>query len=258
MNHKKPEGDVHSDSRFGLQNDAAHNEQNHENRQEEPARQIGEDFLDNQDEEEIPGRLPSGTIAGVDKEFWQEAPNEEQKKKQKSWWSVVKETLTIIVTALVIAFLLKNFIIDTRVVPTLSMFPTVYAGDRVIISKLSYWGESTPERGDIVVFKPPAELGSDDDLLKRIIGLPGESLEIKEGLVFIDGQALPEDYLHEAPNYIFGPVEIPAGHYFMMGDNRNQSVDSHAWKEPFIPQEALIGKVLVRYWPLDRLGKLDH
>ncbi len=202
--------------------------------------------------------LPGNGEKIDNKDFWQGGPNKKIGKKKGGFFLILRETLTIFITALIIAFLLKSFIIDTRIIPSLSMYPTVHAGDRLIINKLSYIKDSLPQRGDIVVFKPPLELESKDDLLKRIIGLPGETLEVKEGQVYINGKALEENYLFEAPIYIYGPVEVPQGHYFMMGDNRNQSVDSHLWEQSFIPKEDILGKVLVRYWPLDRMGKLGE
>lgn len=195
-------------------------------------------------------------------EFWEEGLNESiakaaSKKKKGGAGSVIKEALTIIIAALVIAFVLKTFIIDTRLVPTLSMYPTVDANDRLIINKLAFVGSSNPERGDIVIFRPPDELHSKDDLLKRVIGLPGDTLEINAGYVYINGEPLTEEYLAAKPNYQYGPVEVPEDHYFMMGDNRNLSIDSHAWNDPFVPDEDIYGKAVACYWPLDRIGKLE-
>ena len=221
-------------------------------------------------------KLESGYISPPDQEFWQHGPNselepkapknvqkkkekkekKEKKAKEKSAWSFIKETVIIIVVALAIAIVLKSFIIDTRIIPTVSMYPTVEAGDRLIMSRLAYIGDKTPQRGDIIVFDAPAEFDSKDDFLKRVIGLPGEMVEIKDGQVFIDGVALEEDYISAPPNYIYGPVTVPEGHYFVLGDNRNQSQDSHAWSFPFVPEEDIKGKALALYWPLSRLGSL--
>ncbi len=171
--------------------------------------------------------------------------------------SFIKETLKVFVLALAIAIVLKLFIVDSRVVPTSSMYPTIEEQDRIVLNKLAYLGDSTPQRGDIVVFNPPEELNSPYDLVKRVIGLPGETLEVKDGAVYIDGQALVEDYIFEAPNYTYGPVTIPEDCYFMMGDNRNHSLDSHYWQDPFVHEDEIKGKVVFRYWPLSSLGVLE-
>ena len=93
-------------------------------------------------------------------------------------------------------------------------------------------------------------------MVKRVIGLPGDTLEVKDGLVYINGVALEEDYILEAPDYSYGPVTIPQGQYFMLGDNRNNSKDSHMWNYPFIDREAIIGKAIFCYWPISRIGVL--
>ncbi len=174
-----------------------------------------------------------------------------------NFWKFLKELGQMLLIAALIAVLLKGFIIDSRVVPSLSMYPTVHAQDRVLLWKLAYLGDKAPERGDIVVFRTD-EAGLDkEDLLKRTIGLPGETIEVKDGFVYVDDVALEEDYLYEQPDYDFGPVLVPDGCYLMLGDNRNQSSDSHKWADPFVPEAKIKGKVILRYWPFDRFGKLD-
>ena len=187
------------------------------------------------------------------KDFWQDTPDS---KKNRGVWGFIKETVIIIVSALIIAMLLQTFIVDSRIVPTLSMYPTIDSGNRVIVNKLAYVGSRTPQRGDIVVFKAPEELDTTDDLLKRVIGLPGDTIEVKDGYVSINGIALEENYLEEKPQYTFGPVTVPDGEYFMLGDNRNNSVDSHRWTDHFVPESDIIGKVVWRYWPLDEMSLL--
>ncbi|MEG1501222.1 MAG: signal peptidase I, partial [Clostridiales bacterium] len=199
-----------------------------------------------------------------EKQFWQEGLNQNLNHKNKNknknekgdFMSFIKETLLILATALIISFVLKAFIIDTRVIPTLSMYPTVDAGDRVIVNKLSYIGDRKPQRGDIIVFKAPPELNSKDDLLKRVIGLPGDQIEIHDKLVFVNGVPLEEDYIEDSPVYYYGSVQVPEGKYFMMGDNRNHSVDSHMWQDPFVPEKDIKGRAFCRYWPLDRMASL--
>jgi signal peptidase I len=163
----------------------------------------------------------------------------------------ILEWIALIVIAWLISFVIRMFIFDTRIVPTGSMLPTIQLEDRVIFDKLFYHFD-TLERGDIIMFQPPPASGESDDLVKRIIGLPGETIEVREGKVWINGKALEEPYLNQAPKYTYGPIEIPEGTYFMMGDNRNNSKDSHIWG--VLPKENIKGRVLLRYWPLKEFG----
>ncbi|MCL1873589.1 MAG: signal peptidase I, partial [Clostridiales bacterium] len=189
----------------------------------------------------------SGT--GFEQNQWQDPT----KKRKNPVLNFIKEFVIIVGMAVVLAFLLKSYVVDSRVVPSSSMYPTVQIGDRFIISKLSYI-RSDPGRGDIICFDPPPEMPRKDELLKRVIGLPGETLEVRDGRVYINGKGLVEPYLAENPRYNYGPIEIPENCYFMLGDNRNLSTDSHLWNYPFIHKEAVEGKVLFRYWPLARFG----
>ena len=176
-------------------------------------------------------------------------------KKQRTSGSWLKELVIIFVCALAIALVVKSFLIDSRIVPSSSMYPTIEVGDRVLMWRLAYAFGGEPERGDIVVFEAPEELNESSDLIKRIIGLPGETIEIKNGAVYIDGEILDEaDYQHAVPQYEYGPVTIPEDCYFMLGDNRNKSIDSHEWDSPFIPIDDIKGKAIFRYWPISRMG----
>jgi len=170
------------------------------------------------------------------------------------WKLFLKETLSTLLTAILIAVVIKTFILDNRIIPSGSMLPTIQIGDMVLVNKMAYyWG--TPERGDIIVFTPPAEVG-DQDLIKRVIALPGETVEVRDGQVWIDGQPMGESYLNEAPLYSFGPLTVPEGSLFVLGDNRNDSFDGHRWPQPFLAAGAVKGKAFFRYWPLSRLGSL--
>lgn len=171
----------------------------------------------------------------------------------KKYLKTIFEWGMLLIIAWVISFGIRTFILDTRIVPTGSMLPTIQLQDRVIFDKMFFRFDRF-ERGDIVMFKAPPAAEESDDLVKRIIGLPGETLEVRDGKVWIDGVALEESYLNEVPAYTYGPVDIPQDSYFMMGDNRNNSKDSHVWG--FLPKENIKGRVLVRYWPLERLGTI--
>ncbi len=135
----------------------------------------------------------------------------------------------------------------------------IASGDRILVDKISqYWQE--PQRGDILIFYPPKSPAIDDTskaYIKRLIGLEGDRIAVRDGKVYRNGEALNESYIAEAPNYRMRPVTVPKGHYWMMGDNRNHSNDSHIWG--FLPKENLIGKATIRFFPLgDRLGAISH
>jgi signal peptidase I len=129
-------------------------------------------------------------------------------------------------------------------------------GDRLIVEKLSYYSH-LPHRGDVVVFVPPLQLQElgyqkDQAFIKRVIGLPGDTIEVKNGRVSIDRQSVTESYIAEAPNYLMSSIVVPPDQLFVMGDNRNNSNDSHVWG--FLPKANIIGHACFRFWPLERLG----
>ncbi len=172
------------------------------------------------------------------------------KQEKTDWKRELWEWLKIIVSAAAIAFVLNTFIIANSQVPSGSMENTIMTGDRVIGSRLSYRFFGDPERGDIVIFRFP-----DNEKIyyvKRIIGLPGETVDIVGGQVFINDSEVPleEPYLREAmipePAMHF---EVPEDSYFMMGDNRNYSSDARRWKNTYVKREKIIAKVLFRYFP---------
>ena len=133
-------------------------------------------------------------------------------------------------------------------VPSGSMEPTVMTGDRVIGLRLAYMF-SSPKRGDVIVFKYPDDRSV--QYLKRIIGLPGEKVEIKDGKVYINDseEPLEEEYLTVVPTDNYGPYFVPEDSYFMLGDNRNNSKDSRYWKNTYVKKEDIVAKVLFGYYP---------
>lgn len=179
-------------------------------------------------------------------------------KPQKSGpnpWVEAAQTLGL---SLVLAFGIRSCVAEARYIPSGSMLPTLQINDRLVIEKISYHF-NPPERGDIVVFWPPANALPPDErkdaFIKRVIGLPGEEVEVTEGQVIVNGTALEEDYIQAPPDYIWGPETVPEGEYLVLGDNRNSSYDSHAWG--FVPKENIIGRAVVRFWPPNRVGGLD-
>ena len=169
---------------------------------------------------------------------------------------IVKEVISwtkTIVFAVIFALLITQFVIVNASVPTGSMMDNIMPNDRIVAFRLSYIN-SEPRRYDIVVFRFP------DDrtqlYVKRVIGLPGETVSIRSGNVYINDDPVPleDSFIREKPfDEDFGPVTVPEGSYFMMGDNRNNSADSRVWMDKFVVKKDILGKVLFRYWPNFRI-----
>jgi signal peptidase I len=177
----------------------------------------------------------------------------------KQLWRSQSENIQVLAIALVLAILIRLFVAEPRYIPSDSMVPTLFTGDRLVVEKVSYWFHP-PQRGDIVVFNPPIrlqELGFDKNeaLIKRVIGQPGQTIQIQTGQVLLDNQLLEENYTAEAPAYEMMPLQIPEGSFFVMGDNRNNSNDSHVWGP--LPQQQIIGRAIFRFWPPDRMGLIE-
>lgn len=176
--------------------------------------------------------------------------------ERRTLGQVIREYAVLIIIAFCIATVIKIFVLDSRIVPTTSMYPTVFANDRVLVNKFIY-RFSDVERQDIIVFTPNDSIEEKKDLLKRVIGLPGDKVKIENGCVYINGEVLDESfYDRDIPHYTFAEVEVPEGCIFVLGDNRNNSFDSHLWQDPFVPIENIKGKAFCCYWPLDRMGGL--
>jgi signal peptidase I len=166
------------------------------------------------------------------------------------------EWVAIVVGALAVALIVKTFLIQAFLIPSLSMYPPLDVGDRVLVNKLSYQVHDV-HRGDIVVFERPKGQPKSDikDLIKRVVGLPGDTIEAKDGVVYIDGKALEEGYLVDGVTTETLPrQEVPAGHVFVMGDNRGDSADSRVFGA--IDEDTIVGRAFVRVWPLSNLGLL--
>lgn len=169
-----------------------------------------------------------------------ESSEEKISKKRNAFWNVIT-----IISAVVIAFVLSKYVILISVVVSGSMEPTLPVGNTVVYNKLSY-RSNTPVRGDIVVFYSEE---FQDYFGKRIIGLPGDQIEFKDGKVWINGSCLNEsDYIDKnVPTYATNSFTVPEKHYFMLGDNRINSRDSRFWKEPYISENSIIGKYLFQF-----------
>jgi len=178
----------------------------------------------------------------------QEAPKDAlEKTRKRSLFSEVFESVTI---AVLLAVVIRLFVLEPFYIPSGSMEPTLKENDRIIVSKLNYHFQE-PKRGDIVVFKYPRD--PKRNFVKRLIAVGGETVAIRNSRLYINGQPVPEDYLPPGLRFAdYGPKEVPQGNYFMMGDNRNNSDDSRVWG--FLPKELIVGKALVIYWPPGRLS----
>ena len=165
------------------------------------------------------------------------------------------EWVKIIIAAAAIAFFLNTFIIANSTVPSGSMETTIMTGDRIIGSRLAYKLGGDPERGDIVIFDHETGPGNEETrLVKRVIGLPGETVEIRDNQLYIDGALQDEPYLREAMDSDDYHFEVPEGCYLMLGDNRNYSADARYWPDPYVPEKKILAKVLFRYY--HRIGKI--
>lgn len=185
------------------------------------------------------------------------AKSDEEKQKKSKLREAIS-FMTPIVIALIIAIFLKTCIFANIVIPTGSMLNTIQEGDRIIASRLAYINDE-PQRYDIIIFKYP-----DDEtqfFAKRIIALPGETIEIKNGIVYITDKngnksTTRTDFITNCiPTGNFGPYTVPLGSYFVMGDNRNDSWDSRYWDNKTVKKEKIIGKVKFRYFP--NPGKIE-
>jgi len=209
--------------------------------------------------------VPSWT-EGVAVEAVAEKPNRSRKLVRE----IIETALLALLVFLAVRASLQNYLVEGY-----SMFPTLDHGQHILVNKLGYAEVNMdrltdfipfvdaedgdvrqvfggPERGDIIVFETSA--GTGNDLIKRVIALPGERVEIVQGRVYINGQLLDEPYITEAWSDTRPEILIPARHYYVLGDNRNSSQDSRSGRIGLVPRERIVGKALLRYWPFDSFG----
>ena len=178
---------------------------------------------------------------------------EEIDEKNKSELAALIKTIAV---AFGVTLFLNSAVLVNAMVPSSSMEGTLYPGDRFFGNRLAYQNDG-PERFDIIVFKYP----DDESLMyvKRVIGLPGERIEIIDGKVYVDGNGEPlnDSFIKEPMIGSFGPYEVPEDSYFVLGDNRNNSNDSRRWKHTFVRRDQILGKGVVIYWPFKHMKLLD-
>lgn len=192
-----------------------------------------------------------------------EAPDEEGEEQEHSRGKralrTVVEWLVVIGGALVVALVVKTFLVQAFWIPSPSMRDTLVEGDRVLVNKLAD-GIDDIGRGDIIVFKRP-ENGNEghpesdiQDLIKRVVGLPGDEIEARDGVVYVNDQRLDEPYVSSSPTQRLDPTTVPDGHVFVMGDNRTNSQDSRFFGP--VPDGNIVGRAFLRVWPLSNVGRL--
>ncbi len=187
----------------------------------------------------------------VELETQSAAPAPSSTEEKTHWGRIVFDIIETFALAAIL-FLGINAISARVRVDGFSMLPTLEDGEFVLVSKLSYqFGEV--ERGDIIVFHYPVD--PEQELIKRVIGLPGDTVGVQGGVVSVNGQALDEPYIAAPPAYS-GEWLVPEGHLFVLGDNRNDSSDSHSWN--YLPLEQVVGKAVVIYWPPSFWKVIDH
>lgn len=197
----------------------------------------------------------TGPAADLDASALPEASVRRRNRRQSSTRQAI-EWVALLGGALLIALLIKAFLFQAFYIPSPSMTPTLKVNDRVLVNKLSYRLHDV-HRGDIVVFEAPKgeERNGVKDFVKRVVGLPGETIEGHDGHVYIDGRRLDEPYLpKDRKSVTFGPEKVPPESLFVLGDNRLESRDSTVFGP--IPEDSVVGRVFVRIWPVSRLGFL--
>ena len=172
----------------------------------------------------------------------------------KSTGRFLFELLEIVLIAFALSWVLRTYVVEARKIPTGSMLPTIQLDDRVIVDKFFFKRFDHISPGDIIVFHPPPSAHATEDFIKRVVGLPGYKIEIRNHTTYVNGQPLYEPYVVDQSKNDFAQIVVPKDSVFVMGDNRNNSADSREWG--FLPMQNITGRTLFRYWPLDHIGAL--
>lgn len=165
--------------------------------------------------------------------------------------SELREYVEAFGIAIVLALFIITFIAQSFLVQGASMEPSLHNGERLLVDKLTY-RIRPPKRGEVIVFKYPSDPRR--KFIKRIMGLPGDQIEVRNHQLYVNGSALEEEYINGPTYGDFGPIVVPEGSYFVMGDNRNNSDDSRFADVGPVPRKLVVGRALFMYWPIPRLG----
>ena len=196
----------------------------------------------------------TGQVTGPPAQEGQEPPIPERKVREKS---VIRQYTEAFLIAILLALVIRTFVVQAFKIPSGSMLPTLQIGDHLLVNKFLYWF-TDPQRGDVIVFKFPQDEGR--DFIKRVIALPGDKVEVRGKRVYVNDKPVQESYaVHldpsmqenpHSPRDNFAPVQAPPGQLFMMGDNRDYSMDSRFWG--FLDIKKIKGKAIIIYWSWDR------
>ena len=181
-----------------------------------------------------------------------EAPREHG-RRSASYRTLLELPIILLISFALVFGFVRPFVVEAFYIPSQSMVPTLKVQDRVLVNKFIY-RFSEPERGDIVVFRSVE--GGGEDLIKRVVGVPGDEIAVRGGKLFVNGEPQREPYVNKKfpDRSTFAPTKVPEGHYFMMGDNRANSRDSRFFGP--VPKKNIEGEAFLRFWPLDRIGSL--
>jgi signal peptidase I len=179
-------------------------------------------------------------------------PDYTEQRTKSNWGNAARELVETVLLTLVIFFMIR-FAIENYRIEGYSMEPNFHDGQFLLVSKIQYL-VAPPARGDVIVFRYP--LNPKKNFIKRVIGLPGEKVEIRAGKVFVNNVRIPEPFPYNFADYDWGPVTVGSEEYFVLGDNRPESSDSHSWG--MLPTKDIIGKAWVSYWPPNEWGVVPH
>jgi signal peptidase I len=212
-----------------------------------------------------PPRSNTGLFASdssPDNETQVPVPDSDKQRPDNSWKSLSEETRDDIKTTVfsfLFAVMVRLLLVEPRYIPSLSMFPTFDIGDQLLVDKISAKVNRPYQKRDVIVFNPSQTYidltGNTEALIKRIVAIGGDEVEVKNNHLYVNGELQVENYVNELPDYNLAPTKVPFSMVLVLGDNRNHSYDSHIWG--FLPEKNIVGRAVVKYWPVTRVGFIE-